>query len=211
MRTEENVAASVNDERDDLETMSNEETRSRCKALTKKGERCKNHPPAGSEYCRVHQAAERLAQQADIERTPLEEEGEVAKKQQQRPKRHEWDARACFKVFFEVGTAEHNRGKWQTRVYFEESSKGVKEETDEIAGVQTAPWVNWILERAKSRRVPVEPVPLKTEITAQPIPTEAEAAAPTAPATPYDVQIKILDANVNQSSVAPQKRLVAEA
>jgi hypothetical protein len=213
METEENVATSVKDEREDLKTMSNEKTRSRCNALTKQGEQCKNHPSAGSQYCRVHQAAERPAQQADIEPMPLEVEGKVAKGQQQHPKKHKWDTRACFKVFFEVGTAEHNIGKWQTRVYFEESSRGVDEETKEIAGVQTTPWVNWILERANSRRVPVEPVPLKTEITAEPIPAEAEVVTPPAPVTPYDAQIKIVDVQVSEarpSAGARERRLTAE-
>ena len=84
MGTEENVAASVNDERDDLETMNNEETRSRCKALTKKGERCKKTASPGSEYCSVHQSmAERPAQQTNTERTPLEEEAELEKESRQ--------------------------------------------------------------------------------------------------------------------------------
>jgi hypothetical protein len=210
--SEENVVALVSDENDDLETTSNEEARSRCKALTKKGRRCKNPSLADSEYCRVHQAKE-LAQQANTEPTLPKEEGDVAKEQQRHPTRHEWDARAYFTVSFEVGTAEYNRGKWQTRVYFEESSKGVKEETDEIAGVQTAPWVKWILERAKSQRVPVETVLLKTEIAAQLVPTEAEVVTPSAPMTPNGVQLKILDIQVSKtepSAGGREKTLTAE-
>lgn len=74
-------AASVNDGRDDLETMSNEETRSQCKALAKTtGKRCKKTVSPSSEYCPVHQRmAGRRAQQANTERTPPEEEVEALK------------------------------------------------------------------------------------------------------------------------------------
>jgi len=81
MGTEGNVAALVNDERDDLETMSNEETRSQCKALAKRtGKRCKKTASPGSEYCPVHQRmAGRRAQQANTERTPPEARIKVGK------------------------------------------------------------------------------------------------------------------------------------
>ncbi len=38
--------------------MSNEETRTRCQALTRSDEPCKNYALPGSEYCRVHQSVE---------------------------------------------------------------------------------------------------------------------------------------------------------
>ncbi len=196
MGTEENVAASVNDERDDLETMSNEETRSQCKALAKAtGKRCKKTASPGSEYCSVHQRmAERRAQQANTERTPPEEKTEVTRNPKETPISR-WHPHAEFSVFFDYEIDEHGEQVWQTRVYHNESG-----DTDELP-IEAAPWVNWILERAK------------LPDTARPVPAESEVSAPPAPVTPYDVQLKILNVQVSEigpSPDVPEKKLVAE-
>ncbi len=205
MRTEEDVAALVNDERDDLETTSNEKTQSQCKALTKTtGKRCKKTASPGSEYCPVHQRmAGRRAQQANTERTSLEEEAEVEKESRQAfsKKKKEWDEHYHVSLSFEYKVNEQGepvvdeRGErvWQTRPY--DVTSGFNKP---LPGLDTALWVNWILERAD--------LPVATG----PIPTETEVAAP---AMPYDAQLEILDVQVSKAEQSPgvrEKRLMAE-
>jgi hypothetical protein len=138
----------------------------------------------------IGQASKRV-QRTNTERTPFEEEAEAAKEPQQTPIKNEWQEHAAFSVFFEHKKDENGGQVWQTRVLDDDGHK-------ELEGINIAGMGKWILERAD---LPVE---------AEPIPIEAEAAAPPLPVTPYDVQIAILDADVNQSPVAPEKRLEAE-
>jgi hypothetical protein len=198
MEKKDNVATSAGDERDDLETMRDEETRSQCKALAKTTDkRCKKTALPGLEYCAVHQQhARKRPQQANTERTPLEEE--VAKEPQQVPakKKTEWKQRAGFSVFFDYKMDELGERIWQTRVY--DNKSGVEEP---LPGIDTAAWVNWILERAK---LPVAAEPIGTEIEADVTPTLM---------TPCDARIEILGVQISQigpSSGAPEKRLMAE-
>jgi len=205
MGTEENVAALVNDERDDLETMSNEETQSQCKALTKTtGKRCKKTASPGSECCPVHQRmVGRQVQQANTKRTPLEEEAEVEKESRQASskKKKEWDEHYHVSLSFEYKVNEQGkpvvdeRGErvWQTQPYDTTSGFGKP-----LPGLDTASWVNWILERAD--------LPVATE----PPPTETEVATP---AMPHSAQLEILDVQVSKAERSPgvrEKRLMAE-
>ncbi len=206
MGTRKNAAALVNDERNDLETMNNEETQSQCKALAKSsGEQCRNKPSPSSEYCHIHrQMSERRAQQANTERTSPEKKAKVAKRPDNWPLNDPtWRQQAFFMLFFGHVTDEHEEQVWHTCVYHDESGeqKGIDDAIvqENFAGVAFDPWVDWILERAKLHGAE------------EPIPTEIEAATSPTSVTPYDIQVEILDADVNQSSVAPGKRLVAEA
>lgn len=188
METEENVADSVNEERDDLEIMSNEETRSQCRALAKTtGKRCKKTASPGSEYCPVHQRiAARQAQQANTERTPPEPEEEV-----EAPKSLEWPLndptwceQAGFSLWFGHVTDEHGKQVWYTCVYHESGEQKAIEQPERIPrgkfpGVAIDPWVEWILKRAK-------------------LPVAAEPAAPPALVAPYDARIEILDVRVSE-------------
>jgi hypothetical protein len=137
-----------------------------------------------------------LAQQANTERTPPGEETEVAKEPEEAPSPPTWRQQAGFSLFFDYVTDEHGRQRWRTRVYHEESG-----EAPELPGIETAEWVNWILERAK------------LPVAAEPVRPEIEAAAPPAPVASYDARIEILDVQVSEigpSPGVPEKRLMAE-
>jgi hypothetical protein len=75
--------------------------------------------------------------------------------------------------------------------------------------LETAPWVNWVLEQAK---LPIELTPTVTEVPPEPKPAETEIAAPSAVETPYDAQLEIIEVQVTEikpSPDVPDKRLKA--
>jgi len=203
MGTEENAAASANNGRsandghDDVETVNNEETRRRCKALAKStGKRCKKSALPGSAYCPVHQrAAESQARRTNTERPPPGEGTGVARRPDPEWPLNDptWRQQAFFMLFFGHVTDEHGEQVWHTCVYHDESGEQeVIEDTATIArknfaGVVTDPWVDWILDRA-----------------------ELLDAAPPAAVTRDIVRVEILDADVDRSPVAPGRRLAAE-
>lgn len=137
-----------------------------------------------------------LAQQGKSEHRVPEEEMEAEKDSQkasspQRPKQD-----AVFMLFIDRPKDEHGEQAWQTRVYHDESG----EETI-FSGVETAPWVNWILERAG------------LPVAVEPIPTETKVAPPQVPATPYDAGVEILDVRVSEVPTPlgiQEKKLMAE-
>jgi hypothetical protein len=140
--------------------------------------------------------ARELAQHANPGRTPANEETEGAKDPPHASPRRKWEQHAAFSVFFDYEIDEHGERMWQTRVYDNES--GVEEP---LPGIEPTPWVNWILERAK------------LPVSAEPVPTPIEAAAPPTPMTLYDAQIEILDVRVSAlgpSPDVPEKRLATE-
>ena len=205
MGTKKNVAASAGGERADLETMSNEETRNRCKALAKStGKRCKKAALPDAEYCPVHQrAAGRRAEQPNSERMPPEKETAKAPEQAS-PKKKEWEQHAGFSVFFDYRVDKHGQqatdkqGKriWQTRVY--DNKSGTEEP---LPGIDTAPWVNWVLKLAD---LPVTAEPISTETTASLLPAQVAQS---------DVRIEILPVRIFQigpSPVVSEKMLSVE-
>jgi hypothetical protein len=107
-------------------------------------------------------------------------------------------------VFFDYQTDESGERVWQARAYHDETG----EETH-FAGLETAPWVNWVLDQAE---LPIEPTPTVTEIPPEPKPAETEIAAPAAVEMPYDAELKIIEVQVTEikpSPDVPEKRLKA--
>jgi hypothetical protein len=151
------------------------------------------------------QARER-AERAKPAYDPLKEEkedAEIAEAVEKSPRSLRWRQHAGFSIFFDYVTDEQT---WQTRVYHDESG----EETS-LPGTETARWVNWILERAELSTV-ASYVSTEDEVAAEPTPTVSEVATPPTHATPYDVQLEILDVQVSEigpSSDVPEKMLVA--
>lgn len=151
--------------------------------------------------------AKDLARLRNPLRTSPEGGAGVEREPQQAPlkRKKEWEEQhPGFSVFFDYKVDEHGEpvidehGErvWQTRVY--DGKSGVEEL---LPGLDTASWVNWILERAK---LPVAP---------EPIPTGPEVAVPPALVTPYDAQIEVLGVKVSEigpSPSVPEKRLIAE-
>ncbi len=216
MGTEEHVAASAGDERDDLETINGIGSKW-ADALYRTGIRRFEDlgqytphslaealfdqtgvkvPPERIEAKQwIDQARERT-QQANPGRTPANEETEGAEDPPQASPKRKWEQHAAFSVFFDYEIDEHGERVWQTRVYDNES--GVEEP---LPGIEPTLWVNWILERAK------------LPVSAEPAPTPLEAAATPTPITLYDAQIEIPDVRVSEvgpSPAVPEKRLAAE-
>jgi hypothetical protein len=145
-------------------------------------------------YDWISQARE-LAQDANLERTPLDQEAE-AEAPELALSRTRWKQHAGFSVFFDYGPDEHGERTWQTRVYDGES--GVEELWP---GTEPAVWVNWILERAK------------LPATMKPVVTRAEATAPPALVSLGDAQVEILGVKVTEGVSWPEvgeKRLGVE-
>jgi predicted flap endonuclease-1-like 5' DNA nuclease len=135
-----------------------------------------------------------LAQHRNTEHTPPAEEMRTAKAPEEVPNPFPWRQHAGFSVFFDSLRDEHGNEVWQTRVYHDESGKETL-----LSGIETAAWVNWILERAK---LPAAAGPTPTEVAALPVHV-----------TPYDARIEILDvrdSEVRPSSGVPEKRLMAK-
>lgn len=206
MGTEKNVIASTNDERDNLEAIKGIGP-SFSEALYEIGI-CRfadlaQYTPQDLSKVLLEQAgvrvpperietkdwigqARELVQQGNTERMPPEEQVKLAKKPEEAPSPPTRSYTAEFTVFFDYVTDEHGEWIWQTRLYY--AGNGGEETI--LPGIETAQWVNWILERAN---LPV--------------------AAPPAPVTPYDAQIEILDAQVSQSPTplgVKDKKLMAE-
>ncbi|MFQ5855166.1 MAG: hypothetical protein ACE5LU_05940, partial [Anaerolineae bacterium] len=164
--------------------------------------------------------ARELAQQANTEARLLEdveeevadkmsvEEVETAKDPEAVSSPPKWRQYAGFSLFFDCVTDGHEEQVWQTRVYHDETGEEMV-----FSGVDTAAWVNWILEQAELRAT-VEPTPAETEVQTEPASTtEAEVAVPPAPVTPYDAWIEVLDVEVSDIEPwpgFPAKRLVVE-
>jgi hypothetical protein len=206
MAVQKNIATSEGGAHDEPNTMSNVETHRQCKALAKStGNRCKKTASPGSEYCPVHQRmAGKQSQNENTERALF---GEGAANAPGNPRTHrkkEWIEYAGFWVSFDYRIDEHGkqvmdeqgRQIWQTHVY--DIKSGAEEP---LSGIETAPWVNWVLERAKL------PGP------AEPISTEIEEAVRPAPMAAPDVRIDILEVRLlplGPSFTVPEKRLRAE-
>jgi hypothetical protein len=146
-----------------------------------------------------------LAQLASTEGEPTEEETETAEEPEEgAPVPPPWRQHAGFSVFFDYQTDESGKRVWQTRVYHDEA-----DEQAPFEGLETAPWVNWVLEQAK---LPIELTPTVTEVPPEPKPAETEIAAPSAVETPYDAQLEIIEVQVTEikpSPDVPDKRLKA--
>lgn len=216
MGTEEHVAASADGKRDDLKTINGIGSKW-ADALHRTGVRrfedLAQYTPHSLAKALLDQAgvkvpperieakqwigqARELAQHANPGRTPANEETEAAGNPRQTAPKRKWKQHAAFSVFFDYEIDEHGERIWQTRVYDNES--GIEEP---LPGIESTPWVNWILERAK------------LPVSAEPVSAPAEAAAPPTPTTPYDAQIEILDVRVSEvepSPAVPEKRLAAE-
>jgi hypothetical protein len=216
MGTEENIAASVNDEHDGLEAIKGIGPKF-SKALYEIGIRRfvdlaqytsqdlsktlleqagVKVPPERIEVNNWIGQARALAQRPNTGRTLPEGEADAAKEPEEVPSPPTWRQHAGFSMFFDYVIDEHGEQVWQTRVYHDESG-----EERLVPGIETAQWVNWILERAN------------LPIAAEPIPTEIEAAVLPTPVTPYDAQIVILDVQVSQVPTPPGvrgKKLMAE-
>jgi hypothetical protein len=206
MAVQKNVATSAGGARDEPNTMSNVETQSQCKALAKTtGNRCKKIASPGSEYCHVHQRmAGKQSQHENTERALFGQEAANAPENPRTHRKKEWMQHAGFYLFFDYRIDEHGkqvmdehgRQIWQTRVY--DIKSGAEEP---LSGIDTAPWVNWVLERAK--------LPGLTE----PISTEIEEAVRPAPMAAHDARIDILEVRLlplGPSFNVPEKRLRAE-
>lgn len=215
MGTEEKVAPSVNDERDDLETIKGIGPKwadTLYKTGIRRFEDLAQYTPQDLAKALLEQAgvripserieannwigqARKLAQRAKTERALPEDQGEVAKGLEEVPSPPTRSAE--FTVFFDYARDEHGKWVWQTRLYY--AGNGGEEIV--LPGIETSAWVNWILERAN------------LPIAAEPIPTEIEAAALPAPVKPYDAQVEIFDIEVSQSPTPPgvrEEKLIAE-
>ena len=198
MASQNNVATSAGGKRDEPDPMSNTETQSQCRALAKStGNRCKKIVSPGSEYCPIHQRmVGRQSQHHNTESPLLREEAANAPENSPASRKKEWKQHAGFWVSFDYKIDEHGRQTWQTRVY--DINSGAEEP---LSGIDTAPWVNWVLERAKL------PDP------AEPISTEVKEAVRPAPMEAHDARIDILEFRLlplEPSLAVPEKRLRAE-
>ncbi len=173
MTAQENVAASVDDERDDLETIKGVGP-AFADALNIIGIRrfadLAQYTPDQLSTALLEQASARvpperieadnwigqareLARRVNTERRPPEERAEVAKEPEEAPPELAWRQHAGFSLFFDYLTDEHGERAWQTRVYHDESGEEAL-----FPGTETALWVNWILERAKLPDTTAEPI-----------------------------------------------------
>lgn len=215
MRSDENVAVSTDNTRDSLETITGIGP-TFSKALHKIGihrfEDLAQCTPQDLSQVLLEQAGVRvsperieaknwigqagaLARNGSDVLTPPAEETRI-KLPGKAPNPSPWHQHAGFSVFFDLLRDELGNEAWQTRVYHDESDQETL-----FSGIETAPWVNWILERAK------------LPVTTEPTPTETEVSAPPTPVAPYDARIEILDvqdSEVGPSSGIPEKRLMAE-
>jgi len=110
---------------------------------------------------------------------------------------------AAFTIFFDYVAGEPGEQLLQTTVY-EDRDFG-DEQT--FTGLETDPWVNWILERAGL------PVSAEASVGGQPAASEVENTEPTEPETPEESRIVIQDLQTSAakpSSGMPEKRLMAE-
>lgn len=110
---------------------------------------------------------------------------------------------AAFTIFFDFVAAEPGEQILQTTVY-EDRDFG-DEQT--FIGVDTDPWVDWILERAGL------PIPTEGGVGAQLPASEAETAEPAEAEKPEETRVVIQDLQTSAakpSSGMPEKRLMAE-
>ncbi|MFQ5473951.1 MAG: hypothetical protein ACE5FA_13865, partial [Dehalococcoidia bacterium] len=215
MITEENTAASVDDGRDDLETI-NGIGPTFAEALYKTGVRrftdLAQYTPVELSKALLEQIglkvpvqrieaddwigqARALAPQVNTERELPEEEAKVVR-EPEKVNHPTWHQHAGFSLFFDYVTDEHGEQVWQTRVYHDESGEEML-----FSGIEPAPWVNWVLEQSE--------LPIAGELA----PTETEAAPPSAPVTPHDAQIEILDVQVSEVQTpvgVREKKLLAK-
>ena len=152
-----------------------------------------------------------LARQSNAENPSSGETAEEEREREKLSTEEEWQQYVGFNLYFEFKMDEHGQQEWRTLVYktLDPDSFNGREE---FPGVESAPWVNWILENAELP-IGAETSATETEVAAEPIPIEIETVAASPPATEDVSQIKILEvqlAEIGPSSGVPEKRLKAE-
>lgn len=155
-----------------------------------------NVPPGRIETKNWIGQARALAQQANTEYTPPEEQVEGANKPEKLPSRSRWPQRAGFSVYFEYIADNQDKKTPQTRVYHDESGEEVL-----YSGWESTQWVDWVLQRA-GLLVPTEPAPAERKEPIFPVPEVAEKA-----------HIQVLDVQISETSPspkAPQENLLAQ-
>jgi len=157
-----------------------------------------NRPPAFVDPARWAKQARAFGELENTVFTPLEEETEPVAKPEETPSdRDSREHDAMFTVSFDVTTDGGREPVLRTTVC--DRTNGGQEGVFE--GSDTAPWINWMLERA---HLPVaeERIAAQTEAVSSPVPLE-----------PGDAQLEIGDVQLSvmgPNADGPEKRLKAE-
>lgn len=164
--------------------------------------------------------AKKLAQSANIADTPPEEKPRVEKAPETASKDSAWRQHAGFSVFFDFMLDEKGDSIWRTRVYHNESgdenSIDVEEPEptaqEDFAGLDTAPWVRWILSRTRISQA-LQDSPTELKIVPKVISTEPKETLPAELLPQEDAQIDILDVQIREIESPdqfPKKELMAQ-
>jgi hypothetical protein len=168
-----------------------------------------NRPPAFiNQETWVRQARE-FSMRENTAPTPPEEEPEPVKKLEEAPSsRTGQEHNAVFTVSFDVARGDDREPVLHTTVH--DGTNGGREGV--FQGEDTAPWVNWMLERA-NLPVAVEHIATQTGVLGDRLPIKTEAAAPPIPVELDGTRLEIGDVRlsiVRPTLRVPEKRLKAE-